>query len=174
MALLTERIQSHIRHLVQHFGTAVYAWDVINEPIDPNEPDCLVHGPFYKVLGAKYIDIALRAAREYAPPGTELFINEYGLSNPARLRCMIRLIHRLRARGVPLDGIGHEMHTHINGPSPQAEFRSFMIIHRLFPRLIQQVTELDMSVYNSNDNTSNYGANGGTVPRYLLDEQGWL
>ncbi len=174
VALLTERIQSHIKHLVQHFGTAVYAWDVVNEPIDPNEPDCLVHGPFYKVLGAKYIDIALRAAREYAPPGTELFINEYGLSNPARLRCMIRLIHRLRARGVPLDGIGHEMHTHINGPSAQAEFHSFMTIHRLFPRLIQQVTELDMSVYNSNDNTSNYGANGGTVPRYLLDEQGWL
>jgi len=115
VALLTERIQSHIRHLVQHFGTAVYAWDVINEPIDPNEPDCLAHGPFYKVLGPKYIDIALRAAREYAPPGTKLFINEYGLSNPARLRCMIRLIHRLRARGVPLDGIGHEMHTHING-----------------------------------------------------------
>ena len=174
VALLTERIQSHIKHLVQHFGTAVYAWDVINEPLNPNEPDCLEHGPFYKVLGEKYINIALRAAREYAPPGTELFINEYSLSNPARLRCMIRLIHRLRARGVPLDGIGHEMHTHINEPSPEAEFHSFMTIHRLFPRLIQQVTELDMSVYNSSDNTSNYGANGGTVPRYLLDEQGWL
>jgi len=174
VALLTERIQSHIKNLVQHFGTAVYAWDVINEPLNPSEPDCLEHGPFYKVLGERYINIALRAAREYAPPGTKLFINEYSLSNPARLRCMIRLIRRLRARGVPLDGIGHEMHTHINEPSPQAEFRSFMTIHRLFPRLIQQVTELDMSVYNSSDNTSNYGANGGSVPRYLLDEQGWL
>ncbi len=174
VALLTQRIQSHIKHLVQHFGTAVYAWDVINEPIDPSEPDCLDHGPFYQVLGERYINIALRAAREYAPPGTELFINEYGLSNPARLKCMIRLIRRLRARGVPLDGIGHEMHTHINGPTAQQEYMSFETIHRLFPRLIQQVTELDMSVYNSNDNTSNYGANGGSVPKYLLDEQGWL
>ncbi len=172
--LLTERIRNHIKNLVQHFGSAVYVWDVVNEPIDPSEPDCLVHGPFYKVLGARYISIALWAAREYAPPGTQLFINEYGLSNPKRLRCMIRLIRHLRARGVPLDGIGHEMHTHIDGPSPWAQYWSIETLHRLFPRLRQQVTELDNSVYAQNDNTSNYGANGGTVPPALLDEQGWL
>lgn len=172
--LLTRRIQSHIKALVQHFGTAVYVWDVVNEPIDPSQPDCLQHGPFYQVLGPRYIDIALEAAREYAPPGTRLFINEYGLSNSSRLQCMIRLIRHLRRHDVPLDGIGHEMHTHVDYPSPSSEYWSFERLHRLFPRLEQQVTELDMSVYLSSDNTSNYGANGGSVPESLLAEQGWL
>ncbi len=34
--LLTARIQNHIKNLVQHFGTAVYVWDVVNEPLDPS------------------------------------------------------------------------------------------------------------------------------------------
>jgi endo-1,4-beta-xylanase len=172
--LLTERIQNHVKALVQHFGTAVYVWDVVNEPLDPSQPDCLQHGPFYQVLGPRYIDIALEAAREYAPPGTQLFINEYGLAGQSRLQCMVRLIRNLRRHDVPLDGIGHEMHTHIDYPPPSAEYHSFELLHRLFPRLKQQVTELDVSVYASNDNTSNYGANGGSVPPSLLAEQGWL
>ena len=172
--LLTERIQNHIKNLVQHFGTAVYVWDVVNEPLDPSQPDCLQHGPFYQVLGPQYIDIALEAAREYAPPGTELFINDYSLTDPSRLQCMIRLIRRLRRDHVPLDGIGHEMHTHIDYPSPFEVYSSFEQLHRLFPWLKQQVTELDMSVYLSTDNTSNYGANGGSVPASIIAEQGWL
>jgi endo-1,4-beta-xylanase len=44
----------------------------------------------------------------------------------------------------------------------------------LFPHLHQQVTELDVSVYKAGDNTSNYGANGGTVPASLIAAQGRL
>jgi endo-1,4-beta-xylanase len=172
--LLTGRIQNHIKSLVQHFGTAVYVWDVVNEPLDPSQPDCLQHGPFYQVLGPSYIDIALEAAREYAPPGTQLFINDYSLTDPNRLQCLIRLIRHLRRRHVPLDGIGHEMHTHVDYPSAFEVYSSFERLHRLFPWLKQQVTELDMSVYPSTDNTSNYGANGGSVPDSILAEQGWL
>ncbi len=172
--LLTERIQNHIKNEVQHFGSAVYVWDVVNEPLDPSQPDCLAHGPFYQVLGPRYIDIALKAAREYAPPGTELFINDYSLTDQSRLQCMIRLARHLRRHHVPLDGIGHEMHSHIDYPTPFEVYSSFAELHRLFPRLKQQVTELDMSVYLSTDNKSNYGANGGSVPESLLAEQGWL
>lgn len=172
--LLTQRIQEHIKNEVQHFGTAVYVWDVVNEPLDPSQKDCLDHGPFYQVLGPKYIGIALRAAREYAPPGTELFINDYSLTSQSRLQCMIRLIRHLRRHHVPLDGVGHEMHTHVDYPSASEVFWSFETLHRLFPQLQQQVTELDMSVYLSTDNTSNYGANGGSVPASLLAQQGWL
>ena len=172
--LLTERIRNHIRNVVQHFGSAVYVWDVVNEPLDPSQPDCLAHGPFYQVLGPSYIPIALEAAREYAPPGTELFMNDYSLTSQSRLQCMVRLIRQLHEQGVPLDGIGHEMHTHIDYPSAFEVYWSFERLHLLFPWLRQQVTELDMSVYASTDNTSNYGANGGTVPASLLAEQGWL
>ena len=40
-----------------------------------------------------------------------------------------------------------------------------------FPDLEQQITELDISVYNASDNTSNYGNN---IPPSVLAEQGWL
>jgi len=172
--LLTQRIQNHIKTEVQHFGTAVYVWDVVNEPLDPSQPDCLEHGPFYQVLGRRYIDIALQAAREYAPPGTELFFNDYSTTDPSRLKCMIRLIRHLRRHGIPLDGVGHEMHNHIDNPSPFSIYDAIDTIHRKFPHLKQQVTELDMSIYPSSDNTSNYGANGGSVPESLIAEQGWL
>jgi endo-1,4-beta-xylanase len=39
------------------------------------------------------------------------------------------------------------------------------------PEVEQQVTELDMSVYNAGDDTSNYG---NTIPPSVLAEQGWL
>jgi endo-1,4-beta-xylanase len=172
--LLTQRIQDHIRNVVQHFGTAVYVWDVVNEPLDPSQPDCLAHGPFYQVLGRKYINIALRAARQYAPPGTQLFFNDYSTTDSNRLQCMIRLIRYLRRNNIPLDGVGHEMHNHIDNPSPYSMYYAIDTIHRLFPRLHQQVTELDVSVYPASDNTSNYGVNGGSVPQSVIAEQGWL
>lgn len=174
VALLTQRIQNHIMNEVQHFGSAIYVWDVVNEPLDSNQSDCLSHGPFYQVLGAKYIDIALQAARQFAPAGTQLFINDFSTTDQPRLKCLLKVVKDLRSRGVPLDGVGHEMHHHIDNPTPQAIFEAVETVHLAFPHLHQQVTELDVSIYKAGDNTSNYGANGGTVPPSLLAEQGWL
>jgi endo-1,4-beta-xylanase len=170
-AVVTANIQEHIQSEVQHFGTTVYAWDVVNEPLDPTQSDCLDHGPFYQVLGKSYIDIALKAARQYAPSGTLLFINDYSTTDPARLACLVRLVRDLRDRGIPLDGIGHEMHNDINYPSIEAMVQAIDTVHRHFPDIDQQVTELDESVYNAGDTTSNYGNN---IPPSVLAEQGWL
>jgi len=170
-ATVTANIQEHIQNEVQHFGTAVYAWDVVNEPIDPAQPDCLYHGPFYQVLGKGYIDVALLAAREYAPTGTKLFINEYSTTDPNRLACLVRVVSDLRQRGIPLDGVGHEMHNDINYPSADAMVQAIDTIHQNFWDIDQQITEMDVSVYNAGDNTSNYAP---TVPPSLIAEQGWL
>jgi endo-1,4-beta-xylanase len=174
VTLLTQRIQNHIMIEVQHFGSAVYVWDVVNEPLDPTQSDCLDHGPFYQVLGAKYIDIAFQAAHQYAPPGTQLFINDYSTTDSNRLACLISVVKRLREHHIPIDGVGHEMHQHIDYPAPAAVFAAIDTMARVFPGLHQQVTELDVSVYGASDNTSNYGANGGTVPASIISEQGWL
>ena len=170
-ALVTSNIQEHIKSEVQHFGTKVYAWDVVNEPLDPTQPDCLVHGPFYQVLGKSYIDIALQAARQYAPAGTKLFINEYSTADPDRLACLVKVVQDLRSRGIPLDGVGHEMHNAINYPSTAAMVHAIDTVADHFPGIDQQITELDMSVYNAGDTTSNYGNN---IPASVLAEQGWL
>ena len=170
-AVVTANIQEHIQSEVQHFGTAVYAWDVVNEPLDPTQPDCLVHGPFYQVLGPSYIDVAFKAAKQYAPAGTKLFINEYSTTDPNRLACLVQVVHELRSRGVPVNAIGHEMHNAINYPSPESVVQAVDTVARNFPGIDQQVTELDVSVYNAGDSASNYGNN---IPASVLAEQGWL
>jgi endo-1,4-beta-xylanase len=170
-AVVTANIQEHIQSEVQHFGTNVYVWDVVNEPLDPTQPDCLAHGPFYQVLGKSYIDIALKAARQYAPAGTKLFINDYSTTDPNKLACLVQVVGDLRSRGIPLDGVGHEMHNAINYPSTEAMVDAIETVARKFPGIEQQITEMDMSVYNAGDTTSNYGMN---IPPSVLAEQGWL
>jgi len=170
-AVVTANIQEHIQNEVQHFGSLVYAWDVVNEPIDPSQPDCLQHGPFYNVLGPSYLDVAFEAAKQYAPPGTKLFLNDYSTTDPAKLACLVKVVGELKQRGVPIDSIGHEMHHQINFPTPQSMETAIETVARNFPGITQQVTELDMSVYNAGDVTSNYGNN---IPPAVLAEQGWL
>jgi endo-1,4-beta-xylanase len=170
-ATVTANIQEHIKNEVQHFGSKVTVWDVVNEPLDPSQPDCLVHGPFYQVLGKSYIDIALQAARQYAPAGTGLFINDYSTADPNRLACMVQVIGDLRSRGIPVDGVGHEFHNAINYPSVNAMVNSVNTIAADFPGIDQQVTEYDESVYNAGDSKSNYGS---SIPSSVLAEQGWL
>ena len=170
-AVVTANIQEHIQSEVQHFGSNVYVWDVVNEPLDPTQPDCLAHGPFYQVLGKSYIDIALQAARQYAPTGTKLFINDYSTTDPNKLACLVQVVRDLRNRGIPLDGVGHEMHNAINFPSTEAMVRAIDTVAEKFPGIEQQITEMDMSVYNAGDTTSNYGNN---IPPSVLAEQGWL
>ena len=173
-AVVIANIQEHIQNEVEHFGGKVYVWDVVNEPLDPSQPDCLAHGPFYEVLGKSYIDIALEAARRYAPAGTLLLINDYSTADPSRLACLTSVVADLKNRGIPLDGVGHEMHNAINYPSIAAMVNAIDTVASRFPGIVQQITEMDVSVYNAGDNTSNYGANGGTVPASVLAEQGWL
>ncbi len=173
-AVVTANIQEHIQNEVQHFGSKVYAWDVVNEPLDPSQPDCLARGPFYQVLGKSYLDIALQTARQYAPPGTLLFINDYSTTDPNRLACLVQVVGDLKNRGIPIDGVGHEMHNAINYPSIGAMVNAIDTVATSFADIVQQITEMDVSVYNAGNNTANYGANGGTVPASVLAEQGWL
>ncbi|MGA2652938.1 MAG: endo-1,4-beta-xylanase [Terracidiphilus sp.] len=170
-ALVTSNIQEHIQSEVQHYGSQVYAWDVVNEPLDPTQTDCLDHGPFYQVLGASYMDIAFKAARQSAPAGTKLFLNDYSTTDPTRLECLVKVVRELRERGVPIDAVGHEMHNAINYPTPESMATAIDTVAENFPGMDQQVTELDMSVYNAGDTTSNYGNN---IPPSVLAEQGWL
>src|SRR5581483_4585739 len=59
-ALLLQRMENHITAVMTHFGSAVYAWDVVNEPIDPAQPDGLRHNTWYQIIGPEYIADAFR------------------------------------------------------------------------------------------------------------------
>jgi endo-1,4-beta-xylanase len=167
--LLIQRLQNHINTLVSHFGNAIYVWDVVNEPIDPTQPDGLKHDNWYNLLGPDYIEIALQAARAAAPPGTKLFINQYSTTDPAYQAALYNLAARLIGEGVPLDGIGHEMHNNVQYPSPQAIAQAVNTFSQL--GLDNEITELDMSVYTNS--TSSYGSYSAITPE-LIAQQGYL
>ncbi len=171
VTLLTNRIVNHINNEVKHFGAAIDAWDVVNEPLDPGQPDCLQHGPFYQVLGQSYIDIAFQAARA-ANPAAKLFLNDFSTADANRLACLVQVVKDLQSRGIPIDAVGHEMHNAINYPPVSAMVNAINTVADL--HVDQEITELDLSVYKAGDRTSNYGATAGTVPPAVLAQQGYL
>jgi endo-1,4-beta-xylanase len=144
-ALLTQRIQTHIQTVLTHFGADVPVWDVINEAIDETQPDGLRRSPWYNVLGPQYIDIALRAARA-AAPNAKLYINEYNTTIPTKRAFLAQVVGDLKARGVPIDGVGHQMHANVEWPSA-ADITSTI---NLFDGLgvENEITELDISIYS--------------------------
>ena len=144
-ALLTQRLQRHIQTVMTHFGNAVPIWDVVNEPIDESQPDGYRRSPWFNILGPQYIPIALQAARA-ANPTAKLYINEFNTTIPAKRDFLVALVRSLKSQGVPLDGIGHQMHNNIQFPSGQ----SIIDAVNLFDTtgVEQAVTEMDVSIYN--------------------------
>ncbi len=144
-ALLTQRLQRHIQTVMTHFGNAVPIWDVVNEPIDESQPDGYRRSPWFNILGPQYIPIALQAARA-ANPTAKLYINEFNTTIPAKRDFLVALVRSLKSQGLPLDGIGHQMHNNTQFPSGQ----SIIDAVNLFDTtgVEQAVTEMDVSIYN--------------------------
>jgi endo-1,4-beta-xylanase len=114
-------VRDYVHTVVSHYAGRVQSWDVVNEPLAND--GSLKQTFFTQHLGAGYIELALRAARE-ADPNAKLYINEIGaeeLYNP-KADGLYNLVKDLRARGVPLDGVGFQFHTGI-GPSAPNWYR---------------------------------------------------
>src|SRR5262249_7043693 len=75
-ALLLRRLENDIRGVVSHYKNDVYAWDVVNEVIDPKQPDGFRRSPWFLIAGPDFIETAFRVAHEVAPEA-KLFINDY-------------------------------------------------------------------------------------------------
>ncbi len=109
-----EVLDTHVATVAKHFKGRIASWDVVNEAIGGfNNEVHFENNLWFKALGEEYIDIAFRAAHR-ADPDAKLFINDYGLeTNPlGRGTFMLSLAARLRARGVPIHGIGVQGHVY--------------------------------------------------------------
>jgi endo-1,4-beta-xylanase len=142
-AELAAVLRDHIREVAGRYRARIAEWDVVNEPFEPD--GSLTRSVFFRVLGEQYIDLALRAARE-ADPKAKLFINEYGTEVPGpKADAMLSLVRRLRARGVPLDGVGFQQHTSAVGfPTREQLLASFRPYERM--GLLTAITEMDAVV----------------------------
>ena len=105
-------MRTHIQTVVTHFKGQVQAWDVVNEAIDDNGN--LRNSLWRQHLGARYIDRAFQYAHG-ADPDALLFYNDYGHEySTARRTGILALVNGLKSRGIPIDGIGLQMHTSSN------------------------------------------------------------
>ncbi|KAL0579317.1 hypothetical protein V5O48_002715 [Marasmius crinis-equi] len=133
-ATLTSILQTHCSTVVGHYKgqiqshfefADVNSWDVVNEPF--NEDGTFRSFVFSDTIGTSYIDIALKAARA-ADPSTKLYINDYNIEGTgAKSTGMFNLVKDLKARGIPIDGVGVQAHL-IVGSVPttiQANFEQF-------------------------------------------------
>lgn len=135
-------MKDHIRTVMRHFAGDIAEWDVVNEPMAEN--GSLSGTVWRRFIGPDYIEEALRTARA-ADPRAKLFINDFDVEAPGpKLEGLVRLARDLVTRGVPLDGIGLQAHTHIGGFSDEATLSDTM---RRFTRLglDVQVTEMDVA-----------------------------
>jgi endo-1,4-beta-xylanase len=135
-------MQHHVDTVVRHFGDDVPEWDVVNEPMAEN--GSLANTVWRRFIGDDYIELALRAAHA-ANPRAKLYINEYAVEGPSRkLDGLLRLVRDLRARNVPLDGVGLQYHTHVKGFLDEETLAGTM---RRFADLglDVQITEMDVA-----------------------------
>ncbi len=163
--LLLLRLANHVRGVVTHFGDRVFAWDVVNEVIDENQPDCMRRSPWFNITGTDFLDTAFRTAREAAPDAL-LFINDFNTTIPNKRQCLFNVVSALQARGVPVDGVGHQMHDNFEFPSAQSMADTLDLFAGL--GVTQHVTEMDVSIYSGSANAP--FANYDEIPseRFLL------
>ncbi len=146
---LKRLLQEHITTEVKHYAGQVFAWDVVNEAFD--EKGRLKDSIWYNQpgigragQGPAYVEQAFRLAHE-ADPKALLFYNDNGGEGiNAKSDAIYAMVKDFRQRGVPIDGVGLQMHiSQLDfDPAPVAAN-----IARLTALGVQvHITELDVSL----------------------------
>jgi len=163
--LLLKRLETHVKTVVERYKDDIKSWDVVNEVVEPADPDGMRNSPWYQITGIDYIETAFRAAREAGGPDIKLYINDYSTDDAKKRDRLYELVKELLERGVPIDGVGHQTHINVTWPPVNQIIESMKKFAEL--GLDNIVTELDMSLYAWNDR-SDYGDN---IPEGVLRKQ---
>jgi endo-1,4-beta-xylanase len=147
--VLLQRLKDHITTVVSRYKGTIYAWDVVNEAISDKKDEYIRPSLWYQICGEEFIEKAFRWAHE-ADPNALLFYNDYNEIDPVKREKIILLIKDLKAKGVPISGVGLQGHWAINEPSKEqleSTLKDFSMLG-----LTMQITELDISVYPKEHN----------------------
>lgn len=141
---LLEVMRAHIREVVGRYRGRIFAWDVVNEALQDSPPHNLKDNVFSRVIGPDYLDFAFRYARE-ADPQAKLFYNDYGAERmSSKSQAVFNMVTGMKARGVPIDGVGLQMHYGLTGTMPAAEVEQNM--RRLAQAGLEtHITEMDIT-----------------------------
>lgn len=153
---MIQRMENYIHDEMDYINTnypgLVYAWDVVNEAIEPGNghPDGLrtENNLWYQTIGDDWVELAFTFARKYAAEGQKLFYNDYGCYSSMKVAPLRSLLKKLRDLGV-LDGLGMQSHIGIDSPTLMEYENALSMYARL--GITIHVTELDVG---TGDNTA--------------------
>jgi endo-1,4-beta-xylanase len=140
-------MHDHIKTVVEHFKGQLVAWDVVNEAVSDtvSGPKAKMRDTIWSKTGPDYIAQAFKWARE-SDPDVKLFYNDYNAEglNP-KSQTVYELVRDLKAKGVPIDGVGLQMHVGIKNPPDIAGITANM--KRLNDLGLEvQITEMDVKL----------------------------
>jgi endo-1,4-beta-xylanase len=141
---LLKRMREHIHAVVGRYKGRIKAWDVVNEAI--NDDGSWRETQWYKIIGEDFVAKAFEYAHE-ADPNADLNYNEFALETEPKRKGVIALIKRLKAQGIPITGIGSQMHVRMDWPTVAQTDAAFDDLAKLGLKVM--VTELDMDVLPS-------------------------
>jgi endo-1,4-beta-xylanase len=142
--LLLQRLEAHIKAIVERYKDDVKSWDVVNEVISDGG-GLRTDTNWYRIAGADYIKAAFEAAREAGGDDIKLYINDYNTEVEPKRSSLYNLVKGLLDQGVSIDGVGHQSHIQIGWPSEADIEKSITMFADL--GLDNQITELDVSMY---------------------------
>ncbi len=126
----------HIGTVCRHYGPTIASWDVLNEAVS-HDTGQLRDNAFTPHLGnLGQIELAFHLAHEHAPQA-QLVYNDYmgwGSASAVHRAGVLRLLHSLRARQVPVHALGLQSHLAIAaereivspGGQREREWRAFL------------------------------------------------
>lgn len=152
-AVMSGVLQDHIETVVTHYKGQVFAWDVVNEAVSDTQTgtgtvlkDSIWYNqPGIGLTGTGFIEQALRWAHA-ADPNALLFYNDYNIEDSgAKFNAVYAMIKDFVSRGVPINGVGIQMHIPESGyPSTAGLTQNIQQLTAL--GLQVQITEMDVRI----------------------------
>ncbi len=145
--LVLKRLKEHIFTVMNRYKGKIYSWDVVNEAIDDSQDPTVMYRKtkWLEIFdGPEFIDAAFRFAHE-ADPKAKLYYNEFNNEREVKREKIFKLLKRMKADGVPIDGVGFQAHWSLDYPTVTQLRTALDQVVSL--GLEVQITELDLTIH---------------------------
>jgi endo-1,4-beta-xylanase len=137
-------LTDYISTVAGHYKNQFHSWDVVNEVINPDdgqESGLRTDSIWFRAFGDSFIETAFHAAKSADPKAT-LFLNELNLEadvnwSQRRRRATLKLLEKLIAKNVPVEGLGIQGH-----------LKAYRVKYsdEVFSRFLDEVTSLGLQI----------------------------